>query len=860
MKKKHLSDFKITHLKFKNLNQFFLEFKKPSFKKLNEFEKIKKINLVLFKLIDKEKTPCFLLYAVMDFIASIKEKKIIQKFSFHTFEVWLNQFSNLNFEKNYEIRGKIAGKYIPRDEYQQMFPIGMGKIYEGSHFVTAHKSPDLDSTISSFWGWLDSFAARVGKNLHFWNVPGGLPTSLIEINLLFKDIFGEEVIKLAKKKPTITLSSRDIMTQEGMILKNHEDKSIDIDRENRLKAVVVVDNDGNYLGDWRSLDSEGVRQIIMLLNNCLRWFENTMHLSLISLFSKKNLNIKDMPKFISKVFKTKIENCEPAQEYSEKQKLYLNDYLEKVIGVKKGLKATFEEFSQTLFNHKVLAFQDFHKIFSILKKSKIFDKKGKIIENRPKIFSYLEDLIKNLTLALQSIRSYIEKLDIALKIKNKVFNYPPHFIYPDSDVEEIKMKLGSRSYLTVNLSHNNKHTPIGIVRSMDLNQRFLGTVSLRDFCNLDEIKLPSYFQVISIIDHHKTKLNTYTPSVTIIGDAQATNTLTAEIAININDKYSMHQMSVKKVKEMLKTKNLKSSVYFRLLNKKNIIERKDNFFIHPQREYIEYLHFLYGILDDTDLLMKVTTRDVEVVAKILNRMKSIALKKDVEIISLNNIKKDKNYSKNAANKILKNKDMYSLYKTVYVYREKEIIKEIKSCISNKPANIFSDVKEQNGCVRISQTKMFEKNIKYYKQKKNLLRKKWIEIATRINREKPELDLHMHMISTIKSASEVFKGLDLKYKHFDELWIWTADTELASEHLKSFLTSFSKSKELENNNLYVEFLGKNSEIFEKAFTESFLDIDKKILNKNLNMAVLYYNAGSINSRKAMISPYLPNIEN
>jgi hypothetical protein len=257
--------------------------------------------------------------------------------------------------------------------------------------------------------------------------------------------------------------------------------------------------------------------------------------------------------------------------------------------------------------------------------------------------------------------------------------------------------------------------------------------------------------------------------------------------------------------------------------------------------------------------MKVTLRDVEVVVKLLNRMKSISLKKDVEIISLNDVRKDENYPKNLAKKILQNKDMYSLYKTVYAYREKEIINNIKNCITKNKIDIFSDVKEQNKCVRISQTKLFEKNINFFKQKANLLRKKFIEMASKINSQRSEIDLHMHMISTIKSASDVYKGLDLKYKHLDELWIWIADTELASEHLKSFLTAFSKSNVIEENLKLVEFLSKDNEMFKQAFDESFLKVDQKIFNQNLNMAVIYYTAGSINSRKAMISPYLPNIE-
>ena len=127
--------------------------------------------------------PCFLLPAILDYLKKVEE--IISGITFHDFELWLNQFSGLSFEQNYAVRAKIAGKSLPREGYQILFPIGMGKIYPGSHFVTAHGSPDLDTTVASFWGWLDAFAARVSEGMHLWNVPGGAPPCPVEMQFLF---------------------------------------------------------------------------------------------------------------------------------------------------------------------------------------------------------------------------------------------------------------------------------------------------------------------------------------------------------------------------------------------------------------------------------------------------------------------------------------------------------------------------------------------------------------------------------------------------------------------------------------------------------------------------------------------------
>src|SRR5690606_7545796 len=130
---------------------------------------------------------------VVDFMTRLQQEEVLEHYTFSSFELWLNQFSRLSEKENYKVRGKIAGKWLPRDIYQIYFPIGMEKRYSGTHFVTAHNSPDLDTTIASFWGWIDAFAARVSSGLHIWNVPGGPPVTQIEIPLLFNDLFGLQV-------------------------------------------------------------------------------------------------------------------------------------------------------------------------------------------------------------------------------------------------------------------------------------------------------------------------------------------------------------------------------------------------------------------------------------------------------------------------------------------------------------------------------------------------------------------------------------------------------------------------------------------------------------------------------------------
>src|SRR4029078_7608167 len=160
--KKTLGDFEVPKIKFDNLTPIFKEFSTQNFKKLSETQKSERVNRALLDLITMAHVPCFLLPAVLEYIDKVNALEIFETYAFLHFELWLNQSSGLGPEENLLIRGKITGKWVPREAYQLLFPIGMDKTYSGSHFVTAHGSPDLDTTVASFWGWVDAFSARVG--------------------------------------------------------------------------------------------------------------------------------------------------------------------------------------------------------------------------------------------------------------------------------------------------------------------------------------------------------------------------------------------------------------------------------------------------------------------------------------------------------------------------------------------------------------------------------------------------------------------------------------------------------------------------------------------------------------------------
>lgn len=862
-----ISQFHPTPQSFPKIEKIIEKFREPSFCKLTYRKRFRQINQTLYELIQEAPTPSFLLGTVLDFFDRVNQEKVLNEpLDLPTFEFWLNHFSELSEQENYEVRAKIIGKYLPRDEYQVFFPIGMGKTYFGTHFSTAHLSPDVDTMIASFWGWIDSFGARVGSGLHIWCLPGGPPDS--PITSVLSNIFGAGLFKsLARITPGISLTAMDLVTQKLFTKESGQTVVSTIDHGMNEKAVILVNDQGAYQGDWRRSDVELVRQIIILIKACLHWFENHIHTNLISLFAKADLSVKDLMAFHSAIFDVKIKDCEPAQDFNETQQEHLNDFFLKVFGVKNGFEGTFRDLNEALDRLSIHGMLNFQKEVETLPSSHIFDKEGRLKENRPQIFNYLRELIKRLDEAIFEVRNYVERLDVVLDIKYKVLSSPYTYITLRSEVDEIRQKMQNREFLTVIIHEQDGSLfPVGIVRANDLREHGLGTVSLRDFCNLDEVRMASYLEVISVIDHHKSALKTPSVPTAIIGDAQSCNVLISEQLFILNDKFSLGEMTLEQIDGQIKevSSHLDSAsqlrIMQRLLQKRLIALQNRNYYVDPAREFTEYFTCLHAILDDTDLLTKVSHRDLGCVATLLNRLKSLVLRREVEVIHFDDLPRDKKFVQMAAQRLLQQPDLYSLYKQIYSLRESEVESHLDLCIQGMSSNIFVDTKEQNGCARVGQTKMFSSNFPYFLKHEKSIRNIWFKQAVEVYKEKPEIDLHIHMISTIASAEEVYSNQIGPYKHRDELWFWTPSTQQGYNHLNSFLAGFQTVTKEFKEGLSMEFLGSPPKEFLEIFKHHFPLVPKKISEpqESISMGVLRFNAGAVNSRKSMITPFLPRL--
>lgn len=860
-----LSEFVSTPQFFDDIDKVVASFKEKTFLDLSLRKRFRKINETLCKLIQAAPSNSFLLSATLDYLSKINQAKLlIDTLNLAAFEFWLNNFSELSDEENYQIRGKIAGKNIPRNEYQAYFPIGMNRIYTGTHFVAAHLSPDLDTMIASFWGWVDAFAARVCNGIHLWSLPGGPPDS--PVTTVFSEMIGSPVFQVvARTTPTLTLSAMDLVSQKNV--KKMPGKTLTASvNHSAHSAIVLIDDQGNYIGDWRDSDVEVVRQITILFKACLRWFENNLHTKLISLFSNKNLSTSNFPSFFKEVFDVKIHDCEPALEFDEKQKTDLDLFFKKILKVPEGLNGTFADLNSALIGLAIPQMSEFQKLVENLPTSDIFDKNGKLIEDRPLIFETFDKIIKHLDKSILRVRDYVERLDVVIGIKYEVLSMPHLYITLHSDIDEIRQKMESNEFLTVVIHEQSGALfPVGVVWDETLRTTSLGSVSFRDFCNIEEVKMASYLEVISVVDHHKSSLKTLSVPAAIIGDAQSCNILLAEQAFLINDRYSLGGMTPenidKQIQEVSSNINIPGNkrILQKLLKRSMAAQADGKYSIHPKREYEEYLTFLHAILDDTDLLTKVSYRDVICVASILNRLKSLSLGKEVEIINFDDISHDQNFPKKAAQKILQQEDLYSLYKQIYSFKETEVENNLKLCVSGQPSNIFIDTKEQNGCNRIGQTKLFVSNFPYFFKHADTVRKIWFEKSIEVNKEHPEIDLYIQMISTIASAEEVYRNQIGHYDHKDELWILTSPSQQGRDHLNSFLSGFQHAVRSFIDTMTLELSGPHVNEYARVFHNNFSSIPTTISEKNgLPIAILRFKAGALNSRKSMITPFLPKI--
>lgn len=699
----------------------------------------------------------------------------------------------------------------------------------GSHFVAAHLSPDVDTTVSSFWSWLDAFACRLAEGLHYWSLPKGLTDG--HIQQFFQKNFGASIFEvLSRPNPALSLTAMDLLSQKDLIKVPLSMRSDSINHGEGEIAVVLIDEEGMYSGEWRSQDAEVTRQVVDTLISLLRWLKNTSIVHLIEALSKDPAYMRDAKSSIDELFRRKLQDCEVAQEMTDRSKKQLQDYMKKCFKMPQGLQHTFHELMHAINVHFKNSLDPLFRL--IHDHAKHASKEESI--SHVAAMQWIETMVSTFESCVQVVRGETKTLHHLLEIKQHVLEYPTAFITLKSDVEEMRLKMGSLDHLTVVIPEKGDgYFPVGIVRARDLHKAVLGTASLRDFSSLEETKSASYIDIISIIDHHKTNIKTTSVSTLLLGDAQSTNTLTGECTLEMNTEYQPIVMN---------TRDLSP------------------FWVSKEREMLEYFSQIYAILDDTDLLSKVSRRDLKTVISLINRMKSLMEGEDSSLITLPKTCASHQEVKKAAQTLLQNKELHSIYKKVYLHKEKEVSETLLLASERKPSSFFSDTKEQNGCCRIGQTKLFHSNLSLFADLYDKLRSYWIDESIRHHHKEPVMDFFLHMISTIPGEKEIMQGSP-EWKHQDEVWIWIPDGDLPLQHLVTFLNTFNFSEAVQTMPLEVVLEGKRAKEFSPLISQNLTkahSIEAKNEKASHSVVVIRFPAGLLNSRKSQITPFLPKL--
>jgi hypothetical protein len=831
-------------------------------KKCTIFEQHERIGKALFTYILRIKEEVFLLPKLVSFL--IEARAYLPSYHLSSFEFWMNHYTGATEEEKSTVRSRIVGKKIPRSEYQRFFPIGGGVEYTGSHYVFAHYSPDLDTTVASFATFLAAFGAKVGKARHHWVIPGGPPRGSKEMDFIFRKGFGEGVFSvLSSDSHKVPISSLDLLSHQNVVKKKLKDPYFDFSIERGKKAVVLVDDEGCYIGDWRDADGEFVDAIVNRFFSIFMEHSNGLQNGLISLFAKKPLTRKALENFIESIFARKLSDCNSTKECNNLLRIRLDKFIREVLGIKNGYCATFGEF--LLQTSKQYGFSAFAEGLQQLTSKVLFGKNQEIIEDRELIFKELEKLSILSKRAIDAFVHHLDSLEIAFSIKTRVIELQPHQLSHLAEIDEITKEMGEYTHLTVNYKENGKYYPLGVVYAADIHKKKVATTSWNDFSNPDETDSRPDVEVISFIDHHKMEVKSNAPITGIVRDAQSTNSIIANLVMEINQKYSSGGMSEKEIDAQIQEilqKELhlpEMRVLERLLEKKKTFSINGDYYISLEREILEYYQFLYAILDDTDILTKVTEYDVYAVASLLNRMKSIMVKKEVEIVHFDDLSKEENdFPSKAAKRLLKTTDLFSIYSEVYKAKEDALNQIILDTAKGGDTPFFQDTKRLGGgYASVGQLKYFAKNAEILQKKIGDLRQIWVERCQKIHAETSDVNLHIFMLSTIASADELFADTPAVSFHRDQLWFWIPESDKKAIHLlKEFLEHFCKSSKILPQELEVEFCGK-SLTYEKVFGELSREFVTKHLRSEHPMVALYVDQKSVTSRKSQVAAFLSN---
>lgn len=871
-----------SRLPLPSLDQIEAQLRQQCLKARHLQDRIEVCSRAILSWINEQHVPCFLLAGVLAYIRLVNETGVTAplRYQMSSFEAWLERKSDLSESERRLVRAKIMGQLLPREEYQRLFPIGQDRYLPSSHIITGHSSPDLDTTVSSFWSWCDAWAAPVAERLHYWNVPGGLP-DLVEIQFLMLDPFGPQVAELPKARTTLALTAFDLLASQPPIVVHLGDRLGALPVQQA--PVAIQDAEGILVGELRQQDVDRIRQLTNPLMACLHWFERYFEQVLVD-FLAQNQDPNALEAVLKRLFQSQLRQADPYTYQSQEQQTRIHHLIQILFHLPQGAGATFGDLAKSMSQQ--LQEPPCPEVCFSLVRAFLLE------SNDPSAgFHLLSKLSHVLAATSDSIRVFLEQVDQALRVKEQVLQVPDSIVKGNADVEELRQRMGDHhALLSALVDDRGRRFVEGLITAEDLRRQPVGTVSIRDFCNREEVKIPPYFEVVSVVDHHKISLETSrTPTITM-ADVQSVNTLMAEQALAMQMPYAA---AGRKAAELIRERTSLAEVASpsslrrqqKLLCQEQALQRPslrggESCWVAPERQWWQSLSTLFAILDDTDLLSKSTWRDLEAVMTLLNLMASLTEKRELEVVAFDDLTKDPANMAAARERLLSTDLLNGLLAVVLKAKYESLNANIEAAAEGRGSSLFADLKIQNGCAAVGQIKLFDANRAFFFEKEALLQNVWLHGSQDMAKQRPEIDLFIEMISSlhtelkadVRSPGESKENQDSRAAQTshetddDELWIWVPPPEASRVHLRVFLANLVAGPLQDyRSSCSVTLIGPDKPGLDRVFREHFdlVTLESTSANRprthgDVTFAVLSLPRGLLNSRKATITPCLPRL--
>ena len=86
----------------------------------------------------------------------------------------------------------------------------------------------------------------------------------------------------------------------------------------------------------------------MLVSSCLHWLSKALHAGLVSLFAQPRLHSQEIEPLVRSLFSSSILDMHLARGYTQKQRQYLDSFMQAILQIPEGIRGTFDRLAHAL--------------------------------------------------------------------------------------------------------------------------------------------------------------------------------------------------------------------------------------------------------------------------------------------------------------------------------------------------------------------------------------------------------------------------------------------------------------------------------------------------------------------------------